>query len=80
MATAIVLFPIPIFTVILALASTDGAFEEGMVHVIFVWVEFTLGVLLPVLIMLVLFLPNVSIAIGLHVYNYYKNIFIEPKV
>ena len=60
MATAIVLFPVPIFTVLLAIASTDGAFEEGMVHVVFLWVEFTLGVLLPILIMLVLFLPNVS--------------------
>ena len=59
-ATAITIFPIPMFTVILAIASTEGAFEEGMEHAIFVWVEFALGVLLPTLIMLVLFLPNVS--------------------
>ena len=59
-ATTITLFPIPVFTVILGLASVNGIFEEDTMHMIFVGVEFTLGVLLPILIMLVLFLPNVS--------------------
>ena len=62
-ATTIVLMLIPVFTVLLAIASTEGAFMEGVVHIVFVWVEFTVGVLLPMLLMLVLFLPNVSILI-----------------
>ena len=60
-ATAITLFPVPIFTIIYTFATTSGVFEEGMLHLINVWIEFTLGVLLPILIMLVLFLPNVSL-------------------
>lgn len=55
-ATAITLSMIPVFTVILALASAKGVFEED---VVFVWVEFAVGVLLPILIMATLFLPNV---------------------
>jgi hypothetical protein len=60
-AMAITLFPVPIFTVVLAIASTEGVLDdESVMHILLLWVEFTLGVLLPVLIMMTLFLPNVS--------------------
>lgn len=60
-ALAIILTPVPIFTVLLAIASTEEMFEDDVIHILLLWVEFALGVLLPMLIMMTLFLPNVSI-------------------
>ena len=57
-AIAIALFPVP-FVVAVALTVIKKDSFRG--HVSFMWLEFTLGVLIPILIMLVLFFPNVSV-------------------
>ena len=62
-ALAMTLVPIPFLTVVLAIATTEDAFDEDVIHVLLLWVEFALGVLLPALIMMALFLPNVSITL-----------------
>ena len=60
---SIALFPLPIIDVIHTIATTSDLFGKNMVHLIFVWIEFTQGVLFPLLIMSLLFLPNVSYAV-----------------
>ena len=60
-ALAMILVPVPILTVLLTIAMTEEAFDDDVIHVLLLWVEFALGVLFPVLIMMALFLPNVSI-------------------
>ena len=59
---SIALFPLPIIDVVHTFATTGDVFMTTMVHLIFVWIEFTQGVLFPLLIMSVLFLPNVSVS------------------
>ena len=71
---SIVLLPLPIIDIIHTFASTGDVFVKTTVHLIFVWIEFTQGVLFPLLIMSVLFLPNVSTCIivymSMHAVNF----------
>ena len=64
---SIVLLPLPIIDILHTFASTGDVFVKTTVHLIFVWIEFTQGVLFPLLAMSVLFLPNVSTCIVVHV-------------
>ena len=64
MVMSVVLLPLPIIDIIHTFASTGDVFVKTTVHLVFVWIEFTQGVLFPILIMSVLFLPNVSIVVS----------------
>lgn len=57
---SVALFPLPVMDVIHTIATTGDLFAKTMVHL---WIEFTQGVLFPLLIMSVLFLPNVSVPV-----------------
>ena len=60
LATTIALLPLPLFNIILTIAIADDVFDERTKHIIFARVTFALSVLLPLLIISVLFIPNVS--------------------
>ena len=57
-ATAITLFPLPIFVGIRGIYNIDELFVEE--YAALLWIEFITGVLLPMVIMIVLFAPSVS--------------------
>ena len=64
-ATAITLFPIPF---IVSGALTMVGNDSFMRHINVIWLEFIMGVLIPILIMLVLFFPNVSMQVAFNRY------------
>ena len=57
-AAAISLFPV---LFIVAVSLTLFGSDSFMRHVRMIWLDFTMGALMPMLIMLVLFFPNVSV-------------------
>lgn len=59
LAVSIIIFPIVIIDIINSIAETNMAYRIEIIHVL-VWIHCTSGVLVPGVIMLVLFLPNVS--------------------